>query len=135
MSVLKRLVVCCGVLPVAMLLGACAPEDLPYQFDDLPAGDAQRGATLFGQSVNGAPACSTCHTLDGGAAAGPDLEGYGTVAMTRVRGQSAGEYTFYSILRPAKHIVRGYSNVMPADYARKLSAQDVADLIAYLLSL
>jgi mono/diheme cytochrome c family protein len=133
--VLKLIAVCLGVVPVALLLVACAPEDLPYQFDDLPAGDAQRGATLFGQSVNGAPACVSCHTLDGGAAAGPGLEGYGEVAATRVKGQSAGEYTFYSILRPAKHIVRGYSNVMPADYAGKLSAQDVADLIAYLLSL
>ncbi len=126
---------CLGVLLIGALLAACAPADLPYQFNDLPAGDAQRGATLFGQAIGGAPACSSCHSLEGGASAGPTLQGYGAVAATRVRGQSAGEYTFYSILRPAKHIVRGYSNVMPADYAKTLSAQDVADLIAYLLSL
>lgn len=132
---LKLVAIGLGVVSVALFLAACAPEDPPYQLDDLLAGDAQRGATLFEQSVGGAPACISCHTLDGGASAGPSLDGYGTVAATRVKGQSAAAYTFYSILRPAKHIVRGYSNVMPADYAGKLSAQDVADLIAYLLSL
>ncbi len=113
----------------------CAPEDLPYSLSDLPPGDAGRGQVLFNQSIHGAAPCANCHTLDSAAAAGPPLDGYGALAGTRVKGQSAEEYTFYSILRPARHIVRGYSNVMPGNYASKLSAQDVADLIAYLLTL
>lgn len=133
---MSRLFGCClCVLLVTGLWAGCAPGDLPYSLNDLPTGDPVRGAALFTQSLGGAPACVSCHSLDGGASAGPTLEGYGAVAATRVKGQSAEEYTFYSILRPAKHIVRGYSNVMPANYAKSLSAQDVADLIAYLLTL
>lgn len=126
---------CLCALLVATLLAACAPEDLPYQLDKLPAGDAQRGAALFTQSVGGAAACSACHSANGSSSSGPPLEGYSQVAGTQVKGQSAEAYTFYSILRPARHLVRGYSNVMPSDYAKKLSAQEVADLIAYLLTL
>lgn len=120
---------------IAASLWGCAPEDLPYSLSDLPAGDAERGAVLFSQSVGGAPACANCHSLDGGASAGPPLDGYGASAATRVKGQSAEAYTFDSILRPARHLVRGYSNIMPGEYGKKLSAQDVADLIAYLLTL
>jgi hypothetical protein len=67
--------------------------------------------------------------------AGPSLQDYSTLASQRVKQQTAEDYTFYSILRPSEHIVQGYSNVMPSDYAQKLSRQEIADLIAYLLSL
>ncbi|MCL4239384.1 MAG: c-type cytochrome [Anaerolineae bacterium] len=120
---------------VIAALWGCAPEDLPYSLGDLPAGDAGRGAALFTQSINGSPACSACHSTDGSSSSGPPLDGYGQAAGTRVKGQSAALYSFYSILRPAKHLVRGYSNVMYSQYADKLSQQDVADLIAYMLGL
>ena len=120
---------------VAVALGGCAPKDLPYALDDLPAGDAGRGAALFTQTIGGTPACSACHSADGSSSSGPPLDGYGQAAGTRVKGQSAEEYSFYSILRPARHLVRGYSNVMYSQYADKLSQQDVADLIAYMLGL
>ena len=118
-----------------LLLLACSPDELPYTLADLPEGNAARGATLFEQSINGTPACATCHTTGGGRSSGPALDGYAAVAGERVQGQTAREYTFYSIVRPAKHIVRGYSNVMHNDYASKLSQQEVADLIAFLLTL
>lgn len=126
-----------GVMAMALvsLLAACRKDDLPYALNDLPDGDAARGAILFAQSIDGAPACSACHSIDGKASSGPTLENFGTVAGTRVGGQSAETYAFNSILRPAKHLVRGYSNVMYRDYADRLSQQDTADLIAYILSL
>ncbi len=49
--------------------------------------------------------------------------------------QSAEEYTFYSILRPSKYLVQGFSNVMPSNYEEKLSQQETADLITYMLTL
>jgi mono/diheme cytochrome c family protein len=126
-------------LPVLLallgLLAACRPADLPYSADDLPAGEPARGATLFTTSLDGAPPCSACHALSGSGGSGPSLEGYGARAGDRVDGQSALEYSFYSLLRPAKHLVRGYSNTMYADYVDRLSQQDVADLIAYLHTL
>lgn len=114
---------------------ACQPEDLGFGLDDLPPGDAARGAQIYTESINGAPACSACHAIDEGAKSGPSLGGYGAAAADRVSGQDAATYTFYSIVRPAKHVVRGYSNVMVSDYAEKLSRQDIADLIAYLVNL
>lgn len=120
---------------LTLLLTACSPGDLPFQPGDLPPGDAARGAALFDRSIGGAPACDNCHSVNGDFSSGPGLRGYGEQAATRVSGQSGVEYTFYSIMRPAKHVVRGYSNVMYGDYDEKLDKQDVADLIAYLMAL
>ena len=128
-----RLLVLTALLSALLL--ACAPQDLPYQLNDLPAGDAERGAVLFTQPVNGAPSCAACHSTDGSPSSGPTLAGYSELAGSRVKGESAAAYSFNSILRPAKHIVRGYSNVMYSQYADKLSQENVADLIAYMLSL
>jgi cytochrome c553 len=98
-------------------------------------GDATRGAELFTQSVNGAPACSTCHTTNNTVVVGPGFQGYSEVAATRAIGKSAEEYTHNSIVRPASYIVSGFSNSMYNLYERALSDQDIADLTAYLLTL
>jgi mono/diheme cytochrome c family protein len=119
---------------VGLFLAACTPEP-GSGFAVLPAGDAARGAVWYTQSVNGAPACSVCHSLDGSALSGPTLQGYGAVASSRVAGESAEEYTYLSIVRPAQYLVPGYSNAMYAGYGRQLDPQQTADLIAYLLSL
>lgn len=129
-----RWVVALSLLSV-ILVAACQPKDLGFGVSDLPPGDPARGAELFTQRISGTTACQACHALDAGKSTGPSLHGYGTVAGTRVDGQDAATYTFTSIVRPAKHLVRGYSNVMPSDYADKLSHQEIADLIAYLLTL
>jgi uncharacterized membrane protein/mono/diheme cytochrome c family protein len=118
-----------------LFLAACSSKGVGYQYSDLPPGDAAHGAELFSQSVGGAPACSNCHTLTGGQGAGPSLQNFAQVAGGRVKGQSAEVYTFYSILSPSKHLVQGFSNVMPSDYQSKLSKQQTADLISYLLTL
>jgi mono/diheme cytochrome c family protein len=118
-----------------MLAAACSPAASSSGFAALPAGDATSGATLFTEQVNGAPACSTCHTLDGSTLVGPSLQGYAGVAGTRVANQSAQEYTFNSIVQPATFLVNGFSNVMYAQYGRQLSPQQTADVIAYLLTL
>jgi cytochrome c2 len=101
----------------------------------LPVGDAARGEELFNSTVGGAPACGTCHRLTDESLVGPGLLGYGERAGSEVEGQSAEEYTYQSIVRPAEHIVEGFNNVMYTDYQSKLSPQEIADLIAYLLSL
>lgn len=122
-------------LVLVVVLASCRRDDLPYSLDDLPDGDPGRGAVLFAEVIDGAPACSSCHAVEGRESSGPSLEKFGSMAGERVDGQSAEEYAFDSILRPAKHVVRGYSNVMYSDYGDRLSQQDTADLIAYLLSL
>ena len=49
---------------------------------------------------------------------------------------SAEQYLFESIVLPNANVVEGFqANLMPQNYADRLSAQDAADLIAYMLSL
>jgi cytochrome c oxidase subunit 2 len=122
------------ILTFGALMAACSSGSTDSAAS-LPPGDATRGADLFTQAVGGAPACSTCHTLDGTTLVGPGLEGYAETATTRVEGASALDYTYGSIVRPAAHIVSGFGNTMYNQYAQRLTPQQTADLIAYLLTL
>jgi mono/diheme cytochrome c family protein len=120
------------MLIVLLFLAACtAPAGL--QYSDIPEiGDAVRGEELFNTSANLAPPCSGCHIA--GNNASPSLDGYGEIAGSRVEGESAREYTFYSIVAPERHIVEGFGNAMYNQYGSKMSPQEIADVIEYLLS-
>lgn len=122
-----------SALLLAGLLTGCAQNGLDFSVSDLPPGDPARGAELFAEPPGSAP-CAHCHSFDGERGVGPSLAGYGERAAREVGGQNAEEYTFEAILRPSKHIVRGYSNTMPDSYEDTLTRQNIADLIAYLLS-
>ena len=123
------------VLCLAGLFSGCASEPPAVASVDLPAGDAGSGEKLFIQSINDAPSCASCHNLSSTTNMGPGLAGIGQRAGQQVDGQSAQEYLYMSIVRPSNHIVRGFSNVMYTEYEQKLSTEDIADLIAYLLTL
>ena len=80
--------------------------------------------------------CNACHTLkDAGAVGqiGPDLDGIGTRAATRVPGQSADEYIRTSITKPGAFIVPNFQPVMPTDYGQRMTPQEVDALVQYLL--
>lgn len=109
---------------------------------ELPPGDAQAGEALT-LSLG----CTACHTSD---LAGvgpywlptPEQPGIGDRAAARVMQSdytgSAGDalqYLFESIVLPVNFLVDGYDNLMPNTYDDTLTDQDVADLIAYLLTL
>ena len=101
---------------------------------DIPeTGDAERGAVLFSEGKNGTASCAVCHNETG--VASPNLTGYSAVAGSRVDGESAYEYTLHSIIEPGRFIVDGYGNAMPNQYDEVFTPQEIADLIAYLLSL
>lgn len=118
---------------LALALAACSSAVSSEA--DLPVGDPETGAQLFTESIGGAPACATCHTLDGSALTGPSLLGYAERAATRIGGMSAEEYTHASIVQPSAFIVSGFGNAMYNQYEQRLSAQQLADLISYLLTL
>jgi mono/diheme cytochrome c family protein len=120
------------MLVLLLFLAACtAPASL--QYSDIPeTGDAARGEELFNTSTNLAPACLGCHIA--GNNASPPLDGFGEIAGIRVEGESAREYAFYSIVEPERHIVEGYGNAMYNQYGSKMSPQEIADVIEYLLS-
>lgn len=94
----------------------------------LPPGDAARGATLFTDL-----GCVACHSLDGTQIVGPTAQGIGERAAGRIEGYSAEQYLRESILLPCNYVVEGFTCVMPQNFGERLEAQDLADLIAYLL--
>lgn len=102
------------------------------------AGDVARGEVLFKTGTNEAPACSTCHQTEAGSGRfvlGPNLSGVAERAGERVEDLEATEYLHRSIVHPAEYVVAGFRNFMYAQYGERLSPQEVADLVAYLMTL
>ncbi len=102
-------------------------------------GDAASGDDIFHHGLNGAPACINCHstTISGKAplAVGPGLLGISERAATRVDGETAAQYVEDSIRHPDHYVVKGFNNVMYANFDHDYSAQNIADLVAYVLTL
>lgn len=135
LHIFSRRAILALIISVLLLLTACSKGEPETSLSDLPSGNAENGAVLFNQKIDDAPACSSCHNIDDTKSQGPGLGGFSDRAADAVDGQSAKEYAYYSILRPSKHLVSSFSNLMYSDYEEKLSAQQLADLIVYILSL
>ncbi len=116
----------------------------------LPTGDPAAG-----QKVVQTLACTACHLSQNGAASiGPNWlpgadnnsQGIGTRAAARLKASdyhgkatTGDQYLFESIVDPNAYLVPGNAtyapggkSIMPPDFATKLTAQNMADLIAYL---
>ena len=127
------------LLPVLILLlvlglAACGGESAP-EGGTAGGGDAAAGEQVYNQVA--APACSTCHSLEPGVMlVGPSLANIGAEAGSRLSGTSAEDYLRQSVTDPNAHIVEGFAaNLMPASYGGQLTAQQIDDLVAYMLSL
>jgi mono/diheme cytochrome c family protein len=107
----------------------------------LPQGDAAAGEALAA-----AQGCTACHiTTPTGPAWLPtgDQPGIGERAATEFtlpeytgQATSPEQYLFESIVDPNAFVVSGFaSGLMPGTYGNTLTEQNMADLIAYLLSL
>ncbi len=94
--------------------------------------DPSRGEALATQN-----ACQACHSLqEGQVVVGPPWFDIGNSAATRVEGEGAALYLYNSIAHPNDFIVEGFQpNLMVQTFAETLTDQEMADLIAYLLSL
>ena len=120
------------------LSGPAAGTDITIE---LPAGDAVNGEVLAT-----AQGCVGCHVS---ALVGPawfpteSVPGIGTHAGERISqtdyigaATTAEQYLIESIVRTNDYVVEGFPpNVMLATYGDTLSPQDLADLVAYLLSI
>lgn len=104
------------------------PEDFAAA---LASADAANGETLtltYG--------CIGCHSLDPAVQmTGPTWFDVADTVVNRVPGESPALYLYHSILLPNSHVVEGYpQNIMPQNYQDLLSQEDVADIVAYLLT-
>ena len=132
------------LLAIALVLVACggnsATDGENSGDGGRVTGDAARGEELFKQTAAGAasaPGCITCHSLEAGVQlVGPSHAGLAIVAGTRVSGQSAEEYLRESIVNPNAVVTEGFSEgVMYKNYGNELTDQEIADLVAFLLTL
>jgi mono/diheme cytochrome c family protein len=102
-------------------------------------GDPARGEELFRHGLNGVPPCITCHnpTAVGrtGFSLGPGLKGIGERGATRVEGLTAPAYIEDSIRHPANFLVPGFNPIMPVVFGEEYGDQDIADLVAFLMTL
>lgn len=89
-----------------------------------------------GQNIALANGCIGCHALDPAVQmSGPTWHNVGDTAANRIPGTSPAQYIWESIVAPNSYVVAGYpSNVMPANYEEIISAEDLADMVAYLLA-
>lgn len=126
----------CGVLEMFS-----PPDGAETSTSTETVGDAARGEALFSFISDGVVACSTCHTIEESLlfnpsrTSGPALNGIAERAAERIPGMSAEDYLRQSIVDPHSYVVEGYDDLMFADYGRFLDEQELADLIAYLLTL
>jgi cytochrome c2 len=107
-------------------------ETLRAQFAALPQGNAETGEKTFTSA-----GCSACHSLQASVQiVGPSLAGVAARAGQRVPDYAAGLYVYESIAYPNAHIVEGFQpGLMPTTFAAVLQPQDLADLIAFLMTL
>lgn len=92
-------------------------------------GDPVNGATLYASNL----ACQTCHSLDGSQIIGPSFQGIWQRAAERIEGVSVEQYIVESILRPNDFVVEGFvAGVMPQNFSERLTAQELADLLAFM---
>ncbi len=129
----------------AMSLAACGNEsetiDAPTPTEaPLEPGDAVRGEKLYKQTIIGtanSAGCAACHSLEPDVTlVGPSHATIGADAASRVPGMSAEDFLRESIIDPNAHISDGFTvGAMYANYGEELSAQEIEDLVAYMLTL
>lgn len=119
----------------------------PAAIQPLPPGDPAHGEALFRQTVIGKkpePGCITCHSLAPGVVlVGPALVGVATRSAETIQqltytGQATNvaDYLQESMIAPNTYIVPGFApDLMRPTFATELAAQEIADLVAFLLTL
>jgi cytochrome c553 len=125
-----------SALLIVLLFAACG------SVGGAAAGDPVNGKKLFDgdapMAAASAPACATCHRIEPGpdTGSGQSLSNIGNRAAKTVAGQSAEEYLRASITNPDAYLAGGYQEgIMYRGYAQALTAQQVNDLVAYMLTL
>jgi mono/diheme cytochrome c family protein len=125
------------ILAIAILSSSCGSskavsvDNLQAEFNKLPVGDAARGEQIF--------LAQPCHTCHADLTVGPAFPGDPPLAIraeTRRSGYSAELYLYESIVEPNAYIVPGFQkDIMPSDIGETLTNQELADLIAYLITM
>ncbi len=115
---------------LSFLLVACSGA--PFGPPPTPTVDpvVLRGQKVFSQH------CGSCHaTVPDTLIVGPSLAGLVTRAGSRVEGLDAKQYINQSIMNPGAYLVDGFQDLMPSTLSKKLTGEELDDLMSYLLTL
>lgn len=142
----KKILITLLLVAALSLLAACGGDEEGGVDEDAGGvGNAANGEALYTGATIGAanlPGCVTCHSVEPTddplqpSPVGPSHYGVAARADDYVEGMSAEEYLRESIVAPDAHIVEGFQpGVMPQNYEEELTAQEIDNLVAYLLTL
>ncbi len=108
-----------------------APTATPLQLE-VPVGDVARGEKLFHGEAN----CGTCHLVDSEEVfVGPSLKTIANRAAYKRPGMDAVTYLYNVILNPDETIIPlTKPGIMPRTFKAKLTDEQIADVIAYMLT-
>ena len=88
------------------------------------------GKRVFSQN------CGSCHAIDPETViVGPSLAGVAGRAETRIVGVSGRDYLLQSILNPEAYLVEGFDKLMPTDFGKRLTGEELDALMAYLFTI
>ena len=128
-----------AVAPTDTPVPATATPVPPTNTPISPTEAAPQGNPESGQQIAQTMGCTGCHSVDGTKIVGPSWQGLYGKTETFEGGSTAvvdEAYLRESIINPGAKVVAGFPNgVMPQDFGQKLSDEQIADLIAYILSL
>ncbi|RIL08377.1 MAG: cytochrome c oxidase subunit II [Proteobacteria bacterium] len=122
-----------GSQPVVKIAAPVKKDD-PAEWAKLSP--VQRGEKWIKEKA--APACVTCHSLDGSKLVGPSFKGLYNREAALEGGTKAvanDEYIKNSILNPMAQISQGYPPSMPPAYQTQLKDEDIKDIIEYFKTL
>jgi len=111
-----------ALLLVALALSSCGQSGNPNP-------NVETGRRLFGEH------CASCHSLTPDTViVGPSLSGVASRAEDNPLGLEAAAYLRRSIATPQADVVEGFSDLMPVDFERKLTPEQLQALVDFLLT-
>jgi cytochrome c2 len=126
----------------AQIAPTAAPAATPAPSASQPAASG-KGDTANGEKLFASNGCAACHSFkEGEKIIGPSLYHIGQTAASHVKGgdyqghaKTAEDYVRESIVEPNVYIVPGFSaGIMLQDFGAKLNAQNIDDLVAFLMT-
>jgi cytochrome c553 len=124
------------LIVAAFVLAACSSQS-----SGSGAGDVANGKKLYNSATlgtNSSPGCVSCHNYDaskGKNDKAPYTAGTAVRSEARVAGMSGADYIKESILKPDAYVVEGFkAGDMYKNWAKELNDQQIADLVAYLVT-
>jgi mono/diheme cytochrome c family protein len=124
----------CFVFFIAMMSAVLYFGQEQKTAEATPENPASTGDAAAGKAVFMSAGCAACHTFTPAgskATVGPDLDRLKEYANKA--GQPLEDFTTEAIIHPpAKYVPPGFANTMPTTFGKSLTAQEIADVVAFL---